>query len=200
MSNKLEGTGRIVRKYGLATVMALILVFSFQVLVFAAENSSSVETNVEKKNVVLIVANKSKVSSVTQKQIDNLLLTPIPQNLQSHYNVSVDMKYYEKFKAIGYDSIAATERADIIDVFKEENIDYAILIEFLPNDSSTTTTFVNGLSIPYTSFTYHAHMKIVDIKANKYLYNGTFSRDNRVKPMADKMITIINEKLGIKNQ
>jgi hypothetical protein len=167
-------------------VMAIILVclFAAQVLVYAAPDSSTATIQNEKKKVALIIANDRDSLILQKKEVEPLWVNPISQKLSERYNVSIDQKYYEKFKAAGYPNITEAERSDIIDILKDDNLDYAILIEFLRVD-------VHG------RYTFHAEMKIIDIKANKNIYSGKFAHSSggNVKPLADQMIAVINEKL-----
>ena len=165
-------------------IMAIILIclLTTQMMVCAAPDSSTLILQNEKKKVALIIVNEPK-SDVRQKEQDNLWMNPISQNLSERYNVSVDQKYYEKFKAAGYPSVTEAERIDIIDILKDDNLDYVILIDFFRSYTANFET------------TYYMQMKIVDIKTNKNIYNGKFTRRGKVKPLADQMLTIINEKL-----
>lgn len=170
------------KKIKLIIASILICLLTTQILVCAAPDSSTLILQNEKKKVALIVVNDPE-SDVRQKEQDNLWMNPISQNLSERYNVSVDQKYYEKFKAAGYPSVTDAERSDIIDILKDDNLDYAILIDFF---HSYTTDFET---------TYYMQMKIVDIKTNKNIYTGKFTRRGKVKPLADQMITVVTEKL-----
>lgn len=152
-----------------------------------------------KKNVALIIINDKKLSRILDKQTNGLLIEPITHQLSYHYHVSADNIYYEKLKTAGYSSIIGLERSDIIEALGADNLDYAILIETLP---FTKGHNMFGDGDLYQTWTYHMHMKIIDFKNNKTLYNGSFSNkagsignQSKVEPMTKKMVKIVFEKL-----
>lgn len=152
-----------------------------------------------KKNVALIIINDKQISRILDKQTNSLLVEPITQQLNYQYHVSVDKSYYEKLKAAGYSSILSLERSDIIETLEGDNLDYAIFIEALPFTKGYNRF---GDSDLYQTWMYHMHLKIIDFKNNKTLYNGSFNNQAgsignqaQIEPMTKKMVKIIFEKL-----
>jgi hypothetical protein len=172
------------KKTRLVIAIILVCLFATQIFVYAAPDSSTSTTQNEKKKVALIVVNNENATGVKQSKIEELWINPICNNLSERYNVSGDQKYYEKFKSAGYFTIIDAEKSDIIDVLQNDNLDYVILVEFLLADKGDS----------YADDTYHIQMRILDIKANKNIYNGKFVRYKNLSNLAGQMIAVINEK------
>jgi len=161
-------------------IVILICLVVLPGLSFAAESQTT-----EKKNVAIIIVNYEKDSNFEDEQFKKLLIEPVTQKFSDRFVIITDAKYYEKFKSVGLYSIIDLEKSDIIDILKDENIDYAVLIQTLSYDDG-------GL---YGSTRHHSQMKIIDFGTNKILYNGKFFSGGKVMPHTDQMLKIMDERL-----
>lgn len=109
----------------------------------------------EKQTIPIIIANNSYLDtrpSLTKvkAELPPILIKQSIKSLESKYIVKqIDNK------TLNILDVPSTEKNDILDIFKETNYPAVILIEITP---------------PIYSFS--IHIKILDIKAQKYLYNG----------------------------
>jgi len=154
-------------------IVILIYLVVLPGLSFAAESQTT-----EKKNVAIIIANNEKNSDVKDTVFKKLLIDPATQKLSNRFVITTDTKYYEKFKAAGLYSIIDLEKSDVIDVLKDENVDYGVLIQ----------TLSPGYGV------YIFQMKIIDFRTNKILYNGKFSHCS-ISPQMNQMLQIMDERL-----
>ena len=159
------------------SIALLIFLLVLPGLSYAADSQTT-----DKKNIAIIIVNNPKESWIKDDAFNNLLINPAIQRLSDRFIVSANAKYYEKFKSAGLYSIIDLEKSDIVDVLKDENIDYAVLIQ-------TSSHFVSG-TLDYN----HSRMKIIDVKTNKILYNENFAILT-VKPYMEQTVKIIDERL-----
>lgn len=88
------------------------------------------------------------------------------------YDVRPGDKYVEKLCKMGVTDITTAERSDIIQAFAGEGIDYLVYAEVQPpNIKRWISMFNKGYDITVT-----IPVKIVDIKNDKYLFNGKFTQ------------------------
>lgn len=72
---------------------------------------------------------------------------------------------------VGIVDITTAERADIIDAFEGEDVDYVVFVEVQPFIARDKITFFTvGKDITTT-----VPLKIIDLVNGKYLYNGKFT-------------------------
>lgn len=101
--------------------------------------------------------------------IDELMLQNFAATVNAGtYQYVASDAYRQKLSALGTDDITIAERADVIEAFAGSDIDYAIIMQIEPFvRKETMTVFTVGkhmtASVPF---------KIIDLKNNKYLYNG----------------------------
>lgn len=120
--------------------------------------------------VAVLYINNSKTTY--DDEIDKVMLDTLAKSLDKNVYVCVDgQPYIERLSKIGIVDITTAERADIIDAFAGEDIDYAIFMQvdpFIRKDKQTFFTVGKEMTafIPF---------KIIDLKNNRYLYNGKFT-------------------------
>lgn len=93
-----------------------------------------------------------------------------------NYQIVPGAKYVEKLNKMGITDITTAERSDIIQAFAGDNVDYLVYAEVPPPILKSWQSFFNiGVNATVT-----LPVKILDLKNNKYLYNGKFteSADN----------------------
>lgn len=105
-------------------------------------------------------------------EIDQVILNMLTNAISLDYYQYIDgAPYIERMSKIGIVDITTAERSDIIDAFEGDDIDYAVFVQvdpFIRKDKKTFFTVGKEMTatVPF---------KIIDVKNNKYLYNGRFS-------------------------
>lgn len=164
-------------------ILALALfIFTFTFSICSAESIDQ-NTASPKPSLVFIYDNnmgKTGPNKSYDTKIKTELETKFNQTFASSYTVIFGDEYLKKMKDAGMADLSVAERADIIPFFKDDNISYVVIFEALPMNnvtSSVSTASYNGIpiTIPYTNSTSFVHLKVIDIKLDKYLYNGKFS-------------------------
>jgi len=88
----------------------------------------------------------------------SILITQITKSLEAKYNVKqVD----NTFNIL---DVASTEKNDLLDMLKETNYSTVMLVEIFPVHYGVPECFIS------------IHLKILNIKDKKYLYNGKIWR------------------------
>lgn len=121
------------------------------------------------KVAIIYVNNaKSTYDAEVDKELFKYLNKSLPENV---YELVDGAPYAEKLNKLGYMDIADAERADIVDAFAGEDIDYCIYLEVQPFVARDKMTFFTvGKDI-----TTAVPFKIIDLTANKYLYVGKYT-------------------------
>jgi hypothetical protein len=87
------------------------------------------------------------------------------------YDIRKGDRYMEKLDKLGVTDISVAERADILKAFEGEGVDYMVYAEVQPPILNEWISFFNaGYKV-----TVVVPVKILDVKARKYLYNGKFT-------------------------
>ncbi len=135
-------------------------------------------------------------------EIDQLLLSNLTKSINTETYQYIDgTPYIERLSKIGIVDITTAERADIIDAFEGEDIDYAVFLQidpFIRKDKMTFFTVGKEMTaiVPF---------KIIDVKNNRYLYNGKFTeiaKDSSMlgdignKSVAIKAVEKVNDKVA----
>lgn len=120
--------------------------------------------------VAIMYVNNAKTTY--DDQVDKGILKYLDKALpEITYELVDGAPYIEKLNKIGLMNIAEAERADIVDAFEGNGVDYCILLEiepFVARDKMTFFTIGKDMttSIPF---------KIIDLATGKYLYVGKFT-------------------------
>lgn len=146
--------------------LCLLVLFVFQSVCLATPILTIGQTNTVK--VALLFVNNAKTTydnELNKKIMDNF------DQLLKQYNVIPGQRYIELLNKTGISDITTAERGDIIEVFKGEDIDYVLFAELQPFvRKERYTFFTQGIDM-----TAIMPVKIIDLKSNKYLYNGKFT-------------------------
>ncbi|MEN6385003.1 MAG: hypothetical protein ABFD79_07365 [Phycisphaerales bacterium] len=146
--------------------LLLLFIFSTSSLCFAFDWQTTPPE--QKPKLALLYVNNSKTTyddEIDKKMNDNFT------SLLSNYDIIAGTKYVERLNKNGITDITTAERGDIIDAFKGEDVDYVLFCEVQPFVRKERITF----------FTYGIDMtaivpiKIIDLKTEKYIYNGKFT-------------------------
>ena len=118
-----------------------------------------------------------------------------------HFTVMESAPYSERLAQAGTD-VASVERADLLDLYKDVACDYILLVELL---NTRGGNFANDSLLGYFSLGYQgtAHVKLVDIKNNRYLYNATIAESTTwgspkapIRKIGEKIRAVIDQKLA----
>lgn len=203
-----------------------ILLFCFTSSVFANENevkddASKPQLFSERLKIFYEQQEREKIRNANLENMPKVAVLYI-NNSQTTYNDEIDeimlnmlkevvdydtyqyvdgAPYIERLSKIGIVDITTAERADIIDAFEGEDIDYAIFLQVDPFIRKDKVTFFT-VGKEMTAF---VPFKIIDIKNNRYLYNGKFTeiaKDSSMlgdignKSVAVKALTAVKEKIA----
>lgn len=154
-----------------STIMSLILVtvlFIFNTNIVSANELDVTPENKTKPVVATIYINNAK--STYDEEIIKKLTERFNSKL-AMYNIVPGEKYVQKLNKIGVTDITVAERADLVQVFADEGVDYVVYAEVQPPILKHWMSFFNvGVAATVT-----IPVKIIDVKNNKYLYNGKFT-------------------------
>lgn len=120
--------------------------------------------------VAIMYINNSK--STYNDKVDNEIFKYLNRALPAEKYELVDgTPYMEKLNKLGYMDVSQAERADFIDVFLGDNIDYCIYLEIEPFIARDKVTFFTiGKDI-----TTNVPFKIIDLVNERYIYVGEFT-------------------------
>ncbi|WP_371381455.1 hypothetical protein [Sporomusa aerivorans] len=128
-------------------------------------HASDISQNEKQILPVLIVNNSysgtGPATSKYKSELSSILANQITKSLDAKYNVDLIDNTFNIL------DVASTEKNDILDMFKDTNYSIIILVEILPYHTEMYGSFGS------------IHMKILDIKNQKYLYNGKLWREKR---------------------
>ncbi len=121
------------------------------------------------KVAIMYVNNaKSTYDDAVDQEIFRYLNKALPTDT---YDLVDGAPYVEKLNKMGYMDISTAERADFMDVFAGEGIDYCIYLEIAPFVARDKMTFFTiGKDI-----TTAIPLKIIDLSTGRYLYTGKFT-------------------------
>ena len=121
------------------------------------------------KVAVMYVNNaKTTYDDVVDKEILKYLDTALPD---STYELVDGAPYMEKLAKIGFVDVSSAERADIVDAFAGDGVDYCIYLEVQPFVARDKMTFFTVGKDMTTSIPF----KMIDLVNGKYLYVGKFA-------------------------
>jgi hypothetical protein len=153
-------------------ILLFFLTNLFVPILFAEEKA--VEKSDIKQSIVFIYSNNMGKTDLW-KSYENDIKTEIQKRFNktfaNNYNVIIGDEYLKKMNDAGMTDLSTAERADILGYFKDNDIDYIVIFETLPMNKENNS-FGILFSMSWTSF---SHLKFIDVKQNKYLYNGKFS-------------------------
>lgn len=121
-------------------------------------------------NVAVLYINNSK--STYNDEVDMRVLPSLGQALPAEkYNLIDGAIYIERLSKVGIADLSTAERADILEAFRGDDIDYIVILEIQPFVARDKLTFFTvGKDI-----TTAVPFKIIDVVNGRYLYNGKFT-------------------------
>lgn len=155
---------------------SLLILFCWSTLWSAAFAAVTFDTAIPdpakvstKKKIAVMFVNNAK--STYDSELNAMISDNFDQLLKPKYEVTSGAKYVELLNKAGIVDITTAERGDIMAIVKGEDVDYIFYVELQPFLRKEKITF----------FTYGIEMtaivpiKIIDVKENRYLYNGKFT-------------------------
>lgn len=153
------------RRLQLSRAICLVLLATLFASLAAAPLSAQER---QKASVAVVFVNNARTTyddEVTAK-VDKWLGSKV----DGLYKVIPGEPFVSKLQKAGLATISESERDDLLGVFTDEDIDYAILAELQPFiRKERFTVFSYGKDMTATMF-----LKILDLRNGKYLYNGKF--------------------------
>ncbi|MGM9529526.1 MAG: hypothetical protein ACI3XH_05950 [Phascolarctobacterium sp.] len=121
----------------------------------------------EKPTVAVMYVNHAETKY--DAEIDSYMLGELQKMVPAtNYNYVDGAGLVYKLNQIGITDISTAERADIIDALEGEKVDYVLYCEIQPFVRKEKVHMFNyGIEM-----TTQVPIKIIDVKNNKYLYNG----------------------------
>ena len=155
---------------------SLLILFCWSALLSAAFAAVTFDTSIPgpvkvstKKKIAVMFVNNAK--STYDAELNAMISDNFDQLLKPKYEVTSGAKYVELLNKAGIVDITTAEKGDIMAIVKGEDVDYIFYAELQPFLRKEKITF----------FTYGIEMtaivpiKIIDVKENRYLYNGKFT-------------------------
>ncbi|XOQ53504.1 MAG: hypothetical protein ACFWT7_09085 [Succiniclasticum sp.] len=139
--------------------------------VLAAEPAATVtRTDSSLPRVAVLIANNAKTTyddRLTRHEKE-FFQTCFPST--SYTWVDGD-PYLKKLADMGLTDLSTVERADFLDAFEGSDVDYIVYLEIQPfTRKERKSWFTHSVDM-----TTQLPFKIIDVKRNKYLYNGKFT-------------------------
>lgn len=164
--------------------------------VYQAEKAKRME-NMPKVAVLYV----NNAETTYNDEVDGVVLGNLEKFINDDKYIYINGEpYIEKLNKVGIVDITTAERADIVDAFEGEDVDYVVFIEVQPFIARDKVTFFTvGKDITTT-----VPLKIIDLVNGKYLYNGKFTEkasDSTMiggignKSVAMKALNKINEQI-----
>lgn len=203
-------------------LLTMMFVFSMATA-FAAETTDAPMTVREKMEKIRMETDPVYIAAKAKK-MENLPKVAVlyVNNAETTYNDEVDEvvlgnlakcinddkyvyisgePYIERLNKLGIVDISTAERADIIDAFTGDDVDYVVFVEVQPFVARDKVTFFTiGKDMTTT-----VPLKIIDLVNGKYLYNGKFTEkasDSSMiggvgnKSVAMKALAKVNEQIA----
>ncbi|GEM_PF-2425069 len=173
-----------------AITLVMLLLFVFSATSYGKETEiTSQSPGAAAPSVLLVFYDHNKAVWPTKE----ILQTNTPKNnrkiivdatqgelAKHHFTVLESAPYSERLAQAGTD-VASIERADLLNLYKDVACDYILLVELL---NTRGGNFANDTLLGFVNLGYQgtAHVKLVDVKNNRYLYNATISESKKLVP------------------
>ena len=118
------------------------------------------------------------------KRIDHFVELNLKEAISSEYYQYIEgTPYMYALQKSGIDDVASAERADLIDILGDFDLDYLVYMEIEPvATKAKATVFSKGKSAVVT-----APLKIIDMRNNRTLYNGKITEVGKTTVMMGKI-------------
>lgn len=139
--------------------------------VYAMELVTDKEQVVEKKLPQLAVLYVNNAKTKYDDAINEKIMQNVDEILKNRYEKISGEKYIADLNKKGITDISMAERADMMDSFKNESMDYVMYVSIEPlivRDKMTFFTVGKDVTVVMA-------LKIIDLKNNRYVYNGKFT-------------------------
>ncbi|WP_312200085.1 hypothetical protein [Anaerospora hongkongensis] len=145
----------------------LLLIITMFVLVSTCFASELPEQPSSKTTISILYSDTTLDTDIKTKQLaKKQILGSTIENFSTKYNMLLDDKHIQILNESGTQEISTVERRDIISSFSDAPTDYIVIIDVLPLTALSVWNYA-----PYAYMT-TMQLKIIDVKSDKYLYNG----------------------------
>ena len=128
----------------------------------------AINNNMPKVAVMYVNNSKSTYDDEVDKEIFKYLNKALPKDV---YELVDGSPFVEKLNKLGYMDVSTAERADFIDIFQGEEVDYCLYLEIQPFVARDKMTFFTvGKDI-----TTAVPFKMIDLGTGRYLYSGKYT-------------------------
>ena len=139
-----------------------------KILASAQETKEAAAPQLPRVAIMYVDTAKSTYDDAVDKRMFRYLNKALPADT---YELIDGAPYIEMLSKLGYADLSTVERADFVEVFAGEDIDYCIYLEVQPFVSKDKlTVFTIGKDI-----TTAVPFKIINLKTGRYVYTGKFT-------------------------
>ena len=134
----------------------------------AQETKKTVVPKLPRVAIMYIDNAKSTYDDAVDKRMFRYLNRALPADT---YELIDGAPYVEMLSKLGYADLSTVERADFVEAFAGEDIDYCVYLEVQPFVSKNKLTFFTvGKDV-----TTAVPLKIINLKTGRYIYTGKFT-------------------------
>jgi hypothetical protein len=126
----------------------------------------------EKPNTVILYYDNLNASAPIKRETKEYYLSKLTDKFTPFHNIVDGEPYIQKLKSKGLADLTTTESGNIIPIFQQDNINYIIIIDMMPQ----TRKYYEWNSDKIIS---HQYLKVIDVNNNRTLYNIKFAHGSR---------------------
>ncbi|AIF51986.1 hypothetical protein [Pelosinus sp. UFO1] len=144
------------------TLIMLLLLFSIPYTSAATPNSDIVINNIDKVLLGFKYSNTSTWGMTTRSVHEDIIDKNVaPVLIKNNCEIVTDIKYLDKLQSKGYADSTSAEKADLLDIYKDDGFLYLIFIEVDPVRRAAGMGYESS-----------AHVKIIDMRKSNYIFSG----------------------------
>ena len=143
-------------------VKTMAAVFALLLMAFSAASAAALP------RVAVLYMNNAKTTY--DKALDETILDNLEEKLSKRFAYTKDDAALQKLADMGMTDLSMAERRDIIDALSGEDVDYIICVSvepFVRKEKFSLLTQGIEMTAPVP-------FKLIDVKTERYLYNGKF--------------------------
>ncbi len=144
----------------------ILLLIVFVIGIFIFDSHAYAEPTVEAPSCKALIGFKyynTATWGITTKEVREKIIDEriAPLLAKNKCEMITDEKYLVKLQERGYSDYSSAEKADLLDIYKNEGLRYLIFIEVEPLRRANPFGYESS-----------AHVKIIDTEFSKYMFNG----------------------------
>lgn len=141
-----------------------VIILAFVVFLYASPGYAEKITEVKpSKALVGFRYHNTSLWGMTTRQVKEEIIDKNIAPMLAKYSCEMitDEKYLEKLQSKGYSDFASAEKADLLDIYKDDGFRYLIFVDVEPLRKAVPFGFESA-----------AFVKIIDIQTAKYIHCG----------------------------